>query len=112
MTLIWDVGDADRISHTPRLLIQGKATITQTSKTTAFKLEDDSNQLAYHIKHPDRCITLSCDSTNNTFAVAGDKHLFFVILKLGSDGKNIRPYPQPDSNNTDKGRARIHQNPG
>jgi hypothetical protein len=87
MTLIWDVGDADRIAHTPRLLIQGKATITQTSKTTAFKLEDDSNQLAYHITHTDRCITLSCDSTNNTFAVAGDKHLFFVILKLGSDGK-------------------------
>ena len=47
MTLIWDVADADRIAHTPRLLTQGKATITQTSTATTFKLEDDSNQLAY-----------------------------------------------------------------
>ncbi|EFX67416.1 hypothetical protein DAPPUDRAFT_261653 [Daphnia pulex] len=47
MTLIWDVADAGRIAHTTRLLTQGKATITQTSTTTPFKLEDDSNQLAY-----------------------------------------------------------------
>ncbi|EFX66138.1 hypothetical protein DAPPUDRAFT_263629 [Daphnia pulex] len=47
ITLIWDVADADRIAHTPRLLTQGKATITQTSTATTFKLEDDSNQLAY-----------------------------------------------------------------
>jgi hypothetical protein len=41
------VADADRIAQTPRLLTQGKATITQTSAATTFKLEDDSNQLAY-----------------------------------------------------------------
>jgi hypothetical protein len=29
---------------------------------------------------------VNCESTNNTFAVAGDKHLFIVILKLGSEG--------------------------
>jgi hypothetical protein len=86
MTLIWDVADADRIAHTPWLLTQGKATITQTSTATTFKLEDDSNQLAYHITHTDRCIMVNCESTNNTFAVAGDKHLFIVILKLGSEG--------------------------
>ena len=85
MTLIWDVADADRIAHTPRLLTQGKATITQTSTATTFKLEDDSNQLAYHITHTDRCIMVNCES-NNTFAVTGDKHLFIVILKLGSEG--------------------------
>jgi hypothetical protein len=29
---------------------------------------------------------VNCESTNNTFAVAGDKHLFIVILKLESKG--------------------------
>ncbi|EFX66657.1 hypothetical protein DAPPUDRAFT_262760 [Daphnia pulex] len=71
-------------SHTHRA--QGKATITQTSTATTFKLEDDSNQLAYHITHTDRCIMLPCESTNNTFAVTGDKHLIIIIFKLGSEG--------------------------
>ena len=51
-----------------------------------FKLEDDDNQLSCHITHTERCLVLPCDFTNNTFTVAGDKHLFIMILQLGVEG--------------------------
>jgi hypothetical protein len=86
MTIIWDAVDADRTAHAPRLLTQGWGTITQTSVAETFKLEDDDNQLSYHITHTERCLVLPCDFTNNTFTVAGDKHLFIMILQLGVEG--------------------------
>jgi hypothetical protein len=49
MTIIWDAVDADRTAHASRLLTQGKATTTQTSVAETFKLEDDDDQLSYHI---------------------------------------------------------------
>ena len=86
MTIIWNAVDADRTAHAPRLLTQGWGTVTQTSVAETFKLEDDDNQLSYHITHTDRCLVLPCDFTNNTFTVAGDKHLSIMILQLCVEG--------------------------
>jgi hypothetical protein len=86
MTIIWDAVDADHTAYAPRLLTQGWGTITQTSMAETFKLEDDDNQLSYHITHTERCLVLPCDFTNNKFTVAGDKHLFIMILQLGVEG--------------------------
>ena len=36
--------------------------------------------------HTDRCLVLPCEFTNNTFTVAGDKHLFIMILQLSVEG--------------------------
>ncbi|KAK4037727.1 hypothetical protein OUZ56_029756 [Daphnia magna] len=87
LTIIWDITVAAAFDKTPRLVSSGEGAIIKTSTPGIFHLEDEKQQLAFHIKPEGRCLTTACRHKNESFKVIGDEHLFISIPHLDDDSE-------------------------
>ncbi|KAK4013334.1 hypothetical protein OUZ56_025568 [Daphnia magna] len=85
ITIIWDTTVASAFDNTPRLVSSGEVPLIKTSTPGTFRLEDEKQQLAFHIKPEGRCLTTACRHKNEPFTVIGDEHLFISIPNLDDD---------------------------
>ncbi|KAK4010439.1 hypothetical protein OUZ56_019582 [Daphnia magna] len=87
LTIIWDITVATAFDNTPRLVSSGEGALIKTSTPGTFRLEDEKQQLAFHIKPEGRCLTTACRHKNESFTVIGDEHLFISIPHLDDDSE-------------------------
>ena len=87
LTIIWDTKVATAFDNRPRLLSSRESALIKTSTPGTFRLEDEKQQLAFHIKPEDRCVTTACRHKNESFTVIGDEHLFISIPHFDVDSE-------------------------
>ncbi|KAK4013591.1 hypothetical protein OUZ56_026144 [Daphnia magna] len=87
LTIIWDTTVATAFDNTPRLVSSGEGILIKTSTPGTFRLEDEKQQLAFHIKPEGRCLTTAYRHKNESFTVIGDEHLFISIPHLDDDSE-------------------------
>ncbi|KAK4003885.1 hypothetical protein OUZ56_005636 [Daphnia magna] len=73
--------------NTPRLVSSGEGTLNKTLTPGTFHLEDEKQQLAFHIKPEGRCLITACRHQNESFTVIRDEHLFILIPHVDDDSK-------------------------
>ncbi|KZS06474.1 Uncharacterized protein APZ42_030058 [Daphnia magna] len=69
------------------LVSSGEGTLNKTSTPGTFHLEDEKQQLAFHIKPEGRCLITACRHQNESFTVIRDEHLFILIPHVDDDSK-------------------------
>ncbi|KZS08168.1 Uncharacterized protein APZ42_027967 [Daphnia magna] len=87
LTIIWDITIATASNNTPRFVSSGEGALIKTSTPGTFRLKDEKQQLAFHIKPEGRCLTTACRHKNESFTVIGDEHLFISIPHLDDDSE-------------------------
>ncbi len=92
LTLIWDPTYTTKLEFAPRLLEKGTGVFYNSSTPGTYRLDDESQQLGFHIRYEPRCHTprTKCEQKIQSYAVVGEPHLFVVVESI--NGSKSKPY--------------------
>ncbi|KAK4007622.1 hypothetical protein OUZ56_012776 [Daphnia magna] len=65
LTIVWDITVDTASDNTPRRVSSGEGALIKTSTPETFHLEDEKQQLAFHLKPEGRCLTTACRHKRN-----------------------------------------------